>query len=46
MSTWYSYQGDFKLEHACTIFLDTYTRSPELEQACTIFKTHILGPQN
>ena len=26
-----------EIEHACSIFLDTYTRSPEIEHACSIF---------
>ena len=33
----YPYKGSFKLEQACSIFLDTYTRSLELVHSCSIF---------
>ena len=33
----YPYKGSFKLEQACSIFLDTYTSSLELVHACSIF---------
>ena len=37
----YTFIRNFKLEHACFIFLDIYTRFPELEHACSNFFRHI-----